>query len=258
MLALGLILACLLGLIPAAIAQSKGRSFAGWWVFGALLFIVALPCALLVSRVGPAPETGADRRPCPHCAELVLREAVVCRYCGRDIEPLPRSAPPSSAFAAANRGSVAGGSPRAKAVALAVILGGVIAWVVISPWLSPAAPASDLGASTTRPDPNAFVPAFGGEQGAPLMACAKAGLLLQRRGVSRAKSTYSPPPWIVGTRFAEGGVQARCAVQTRRGDKHGFIIATRLCADDNRDACVRPEQLELAGELLFRRKGFAE
>ncbi len=42
------IFAVLLGLIPAAIASHKGRSFALWWFYGALLFIVALPMALLM------------------------------------------------------------------------------------------------------------------------------------------------------------------------------------------------------------------
>ena len=32
-----------LGLIPAAIASGKGHSFGAWWLFGAALFIVALP-----------------------------------------------------------------------------------------------------------------------------------------------------------------------------------------------------------------------
>jgi len=41
----------IIGLIPAAIAQGKGRSFLGWWLFGALLFIVALPCALIVDAL---------------------------------------------------------------------------------------------------------------------------------------------------------------------------------------------------------------
>lgn len=44
-----LILAALLGLIPAFIAKNKGRSFAGWWVYGALLFVVALVHSLLIS-----------------------------------------------------------------------------------------------------------------------------------------------------------------------------------------------------------------
>lgn len=43
-----LVLAILIGLIPAIIAQGKGRSFLGWWLFGALLFIVALPIILVL------------------------------------------------------------------------------------------------------------------------------------------------------------------------------------------------------------------
>lgn len=44
-----LIIAVLIGLIPALIAQSKGRSFVLWWIYGAALFIVALPHSLLMS-----------------------------------------------------------------------------------------------------------------------------------------------------------------------------------------------------------------
>jgi hypothetical protein len=81
-----LILAALLGLIPAAIAQHKGYSFLGWWVFGALLFIVALPWSLLMK-----PNESA-RRPCPSCRTSIDRQATVCPQCGRDVpepEPVP-------------------------------------------------------------------------------------------------------------------------------------------------------------------------
>jgi cytochrome c-type biogenesis protein len=37
-----------LGLIPAFIAQSKGRKFYDWWFFGIALIFVALPAALLI------------------------------------------------------------------------------------------------------------------------------------------------------------------------------------------------------------------
>jgi hypothetical protein len=49
-----LIFAALLGLIPAYVAQKKGRSFGLWWLYGALLFIVALPHAFIMS---PLPES---------------------------------------------------------------------------------------------------------------------------------------------------------------------------------------------------------
>lgn len=45
---MGLIILCaLIGLIPAAIAHSKGHNFALWWLFGSMLFIFALPMAIL-------------------------------------------------------------------------------------------------------------------------------------------------------------------------------------------------------------------
>ena len=45
-----LILALFLGLIPATIAKNKGRSFGRWYVYGVLLFIVALIHSLLISK----------------------------------------------------------------------------------------------------------------------------------------------------------------------------------------------------------------
>jgi hypothetical protein len=83
------IIAMFLGLIPAAIAHGKGRSFVGFWIYGAMLFIVALPHSLLIPtnpRVLEAQQlsTGTNKK-CPYCAEIIKAEARVCRFCSREV-----------------------------------------------------------------------------------------------------------------------------------------------------------------------------
>ena len=82
--------AVVLGVIPGVIARSKGRDFFPWYVYGVLLFIVALVHSLVLpptSEATAAREGQQGRRPCPQCAEFIMREAHICRFCGASAAP---------------------------------------------------------------------------------------------------------------------------------------------------------------------------
>lgn len=84
-----LLIAMLIGLVPAFIAKNKGRSFGLWWFYGAALFIIALPHALMLHQSQAEKEqrriNEEGLKKCPYCAELIKYDAKVCRFCNRDL-----------------------------------------------------------------------------------------------------------------------------------------------------------------------------
>ncbi len=81
--------------IPAYIAYRKGRRFWLWYLYGVALWIIALLHALLAQ---PLPGKLVERQladgtqvTCPFCAEIIKREAKVCRFCGHEVSSVQAS-----------------------------------------------------------------------------------------------------------------------------------------------------------------------
>jgi hypothetical protein len=76
-----LIIGILLGLIPAMVAQKKGHSLVAWWVYGSLLFLIALPHALLLkpeTKQVEQQQAAPGFKKCPFCAEMIKPDAKAC------------------------------------------------------------------------------------------------------------------------------------------------------------------------------------
>jgi hypothetical protein len=76
-------------ILGGLIAQSKGRSGAEGAFVGALLGLLGLLLVVLSPSkavMAPATVANASLRPCPKCAEMIQPAAVVCRFCGAQVE----------------------------------------------------------------------------------------------------------------------------------------------------------------------------
>jgi len=85
-IAIGLLMAALMGHFVYADARARSASRPVLWGIGTfLLAIVFLPAWLIMRPRHVSPRSGPRR--CPSCAEAVHPEAATCMHCGKDLPP---------------------------------------------------------------------------------------------------------------------------------------------------------------------------
>ena len=79
-------IACSIG--AAVIASSKKRNVLLWLLLGLLFGPLGLLTVGLMSR---SEEPGDDERKCPYCAEVIKKQARVCKHCGNEVGALEKA-----------------------------------------------------------------------------------------------------------------------------------------------------------------------
>jgi hypothetical protein len=75
------------GVICAAIWSNKGGSGVSGFLIGLLLGLIGLIVVAVATPGGGVKAKAAASRECPHCKELMRRDASVCPHCQRDSAP---------------------------------------------------------------------------------------------------------------------------------------------------------------------------
>ena len=78
-----------ISVIPAWIAQTKGRSFWGWWIYALFLWPITLIHSVVIradTKELEKRQIQSGNKKCPACAEIIKAEAKLCKHCGTEQE----------------------------------------------------------------------------------------------------------------------------------------------------------------------------